>query len=59
MKFAFIEEERNRCWIIEADDKHIAIAKAVEAGFQQDMESFYYGLSDGQISVIKIEKEIT
>jgi len=58
MKFAVIDEGR-RCWIVEAIDKHNAIAKAVEADFAENMADFYYGLDDGQISVVDIEKEIS
>lgn len=58
MKFAFVSNEQERVWIVEAEDKHNAIAKAVEAGYSHDMADFYYGLGDGQISVYEIEKEI-
>jgi len=58
MKFAFVDNEREHVWIVEARDKHNAIAKAVEAGYSEDMADFYYGLGDGQISIYEIEKEI-
>lgn len=58
MKFAFVDNEREHVWIVEARDKHNAIAKAVEAGYSENMADFYYGLGDGQISVYEIEKEI-
>lgn len=58
MKFAFVDNEREHVWIVEARDKHNAIAKAVEAGYSEDMANFYYGLGDGQISIYEIEKEI-
>jgi len=57
-KFAFIDNEQERVWIVEAEDQHNAIAKAVKAGFAESMQDFYYGLSDGQISVLEIAKEI-
>lgn len=62
MKFAFIDQTRPFSpfsWTVEAEDKHNAIAKAVENGFTEDMADFYYGLDDGQISVIEVTKEIT
>lgn len=58
MKFVFVDNERGRVWIVEARDQHNAIAKAVEAGYSEDMADFYYGLGDGQISIYEIEKEI-
>lgn len=60
MKFVFVDNERDggHVWIVEAGDKHNAIAKAVEAGYSEDMADFYYGLEDGQISIYEIEKEI-
>ena len=58
MKFAFVDNEGGRVWIVEARDKHNAIAKAVEAGYSDSMHDFYYGLEDGQISIYEIEKEI-
>jgi len=57
-KFAFINNEQDRVWIVEAVDQHNAIAKAVKAGFAENMHDFYYGLSDGQISVNEVAKEI-
>jgi len=56
MKFVFISE--HRAWVVEAKDKHNAIAKAVENGFTEDMTNFYYGLEDGQISIYELEKWI-
>jgi len=58
-KFAFVDNEQQRVWIIEAEDKHNAIAKAVEAGYSEDMADFYYGLEDGQISIYEVAKEIS
>ena len=58
MKFALVDREPGRVWIVEAEDKHNAIAKAVENGFSEDMSDFYYGLEDGQISVYEVAKEI-
>jgi len=58
LKFAFVDNERDRVWIVEAEDKHGAIAKAVKNGYSEDMMDFYYGLEDGQISVYEISKEI-
>lgn len=57
MKFIFVSEGE-RGWIVEAANQNEAIAKAVENGYANDMSDFYYGLSDGQIEVIKVEKEI-
>ena len=58
MKFAIIDNELNRCWVIESTDKHNAIAEAVRNGFSEDMADFYYGFEDGQISVLPVEKEL-
>jgi len=58
MKFIFLNE-MDRGWVVEAQDKHNAIAKAVEAGYSENMADFYYGLSDGQISVVEVEREIS
>ena len=60
MKFVFVdnETEGGRVWIVEAPDKHNAIATAVENGYSEDMKDFYYGFEDGQISIYEIEKEI-
>lgn len=60
MKFVFVDNETGggRVWIVEARDKHNAIATAVENGYSEDMKDFYYGLEDGQISIYEIEKEI-
>lgn len=57
MKFVFVDESE-KCWLVEAKDKHNAIAKAVEKGFSQDMADFYYGLSDGQVHVYEVGKEV-
>jgi len=56
--FALIELEEERCWIIKASDQHKAISKAVKAGFSGDMSDFHYGLEDGQISIIEVEREL-
>ena len=60
MKFIFVdnETEGGRVWIVEAPDKHNAIATAVKEGYSEDMKDFYYGFEDGQISIYTIEKEI-
>lgn len=58
MKFAVIDNERDRCWVVEAQDKHNAIAVAVKGGFSSDMADFYYGLSDGQISVMEVNQSL-
>ena len=60
MKFVFVdnETEGGRVWIVEAPDKHNAIATAVKEGYSEDMADFYYGFEDGQISIHMIEKEI-
>ncbi len=60
MKFVFVdnETEGGRVWIVEAPDKHNAIATAVKEGYSEDMADFYYGFEDGQISIHTIEKEI-
>ena len=59
MKFIFVDNEKDEnVWLVEAQDKHNAIAKAVEKEFAQDMKDFYYGLEDGQISIYEITKEI-
>ena len=59
MKYIFISEGEN-AWIVEADNQHAAIAKAVEEHNYQngDMSDFYYGLDDGQIQIFPVEKEI-
>ncbi len=60
MKFVFVdnETEGGRVWIVEAPDKHNAIATAVENDYSEDKKDFYYGFEDGQISIYMIEKEI-
>ena len=57
MKFVFINEGE-KCWIVEAKDKHNAIAIAVEKGYTENMKDFYYGLDDGQIQVIEVEEDL-
>jgi hypothetical protein len=56
-KFVFINEGE-KAWLVTSIDQHNAIAKAVEAGYVSDMADFYYGLSDGVILVLELEKEI-
>lgn len=58
MKFVLISVEQRRAWVVEAKDKHNAIAKAVENGYTEDMSDFYYGLEDGQIRIYELEKWI-
>ena len=58
MKFAFIDREIPKCWIVEAEDKHKAISIAVENDYAESMSDFYYGLEDGQISIYEITKEV-
>lgn len=56
-KFVFINESE-KCWLVNDINKHTAIAAAVENGYATDMEDFYYGLSDGQIQVFEVQKQI-
>ena len=60
MKFVFVdnETEGGKVWIVEAPDKHNAIATAVKEGYSEDMADFYYVFEHGQISIYTIEKEI-
>jgi hypothetical protein len=57
-KFAFINYDPEKCWIVKAMDQHRAIKIAVERGFAEDMKDFYYGLSDGQIGIFEVEESI-
>ena len=57
MKWVFVDED-GKAWVVEADDKHRAIAKAVEEGYSDDMTDFYYGYEDGQIQVLRLAKEV-
>ena len=58
MKFVFVENELDKCWVVEAADKHNAIAIAVGEGYAESMHDFYYGLEDGQISIHELKREI-
>ena len=58
MKKFIFTNDGEKAWLVISVDQHNAIAKAVEAGYASDMSDFYYGLSDGQISILEIEKEI-
>lgn len=57
MKFVFIEIDE-QCYIITADNKHIAIEKYVNKKHNGDMSDFYYGMDDGQISIYTVTEEI-
>lgn len=57
-QFVFTQDDET-CWIVTAQDEHNAIALAVENGFSESMHDFYYGLSDGQINVLQVNKEIS
>lgn len=61
MQFAICDTDRdeNRCWLISAENKHVAIAKAVEGEFSEDMTDFYYGLDDGQISILEVNRSLS
>ncbi len=54
----FSDHDPQICWVVVAPDQHSAIVKAVEAGFGSDIVDFYCGLSDGQISIIEINKTL-
>ena len=56
-KFIFLDDDHGKCWLIESEDQHNAIAQAVKEGYAEDMADFYYGLSDGQIFVAEVQKE--
>ena len=57
-RFIFIEDEKY--WLVEAPNMHEAVSKAVKEGFANgDMESFYYGLEDGQIEAKEITKVLS
>ena len=57
-KFIILEEDLERCWLIEAKNKREAIGIAVEHGYAEDEADFHYGLQDGQIQMAKVNKEI-
>jgi len=47
MKKFIFTNDREKVWLVTSTDQHNAIAKAVAAGYAEDMADFYYGLSDG------------
>ena len=57
-KFIIVGEEGKKCWSVSAEDKHKAIAVAVNNDYAESMSEFYYGYEDGQISVYEVEKEL-
>lgn len=55
MKWIFLTDGNNV--IVEAENKHIAIEKYVKE-IDKEMSDFYYGLEDGQVSIVEVTKEI-
>lgn len=56
MKFVFLIG--GICYIVEADNKHMAITKFVEKEHNNDMADFYYGYDDGAVTIYEVKKEI-
>ena len=54
----FVISDHKKCWLVNANDKHVAIGKAVENDFAESMSDFYYGLEDGQIEIKEVDSEI-